>query len=178
MRQPRFAIVQAEPYLHELEVLTREFCDNFAAALRKEWGTRLQPGQIEAWIVGNIYMEPCQRIPQQDVSKRFVEFRQLTPRERSENRRFELLQKYVFKGKPPKKTFAKEMALQNARMIKDGEKRSRLIGSGTTDPDLMYDYLKKTLRQKKWRDLVELFSERAERLGKEGGKVFRNYPMG
>jgi hypothetical protein len=138
-----------------LETLTAKFCDDFTDELVRRAAQRYVP-QLGV-IVGFLFRELCDRASEQVVRETFGEYGPKGPREESERRRRRLLVSYVVRGKPPKKTFAKAMARWNAQQIEDGTPAA-VIGSGTPDPDLMYDYLKKTLRQKKYRNMLDEMS--------------------
>jgi hypothetical protein len=169
----------ARRVLSQLEILTRDFCDNFEEQARREMaqqeGRKFDPSPflIANTFVGHIFRELRWRMREPVVRVAFGRYGPRKPSEEINQRRRHFIwsyaREYAREGKPPKKkTFAREMAQHNARMIKAG-KREFLVGSGTTDTNLMHDYLKKTLRVKKWRDMVErecvFFRERHKEQG-------------
>jgi hypothetical protein len=129
--------------------LVREVYQRFAEEAKKDNIRR-----VEHSIVGLLFLELRHHYSDLSVRESFGRHAPLKPRQRSGWRRESFIMAYAREGRPPKKTFARKMAQINARLIAKGM-HERLIGSGTPDPDLMHDYLKKTLKVKKNRDSLD-----------------------
>ena len=162
-----------------LEILTRNFVADFAEMLEKERAGKQPAQDIARALIRCIFEDARQCFDEREVRKWFGQFGPQGSREQSQHRRAVLVTIYAREGKPPKKTFAREMAQLNARLIEAG-KLDELVGSGTSDPDLMYDYLKKTLRVEKNRRKLESRYAMYQELQKEQGgvKVFEITPWG
>jgi hypothetical protein len=151
-RNRRNALAKMAKAPRDLETLTRQFCIRFAAEMydhdqqEQEWSIQLE-------IVHRIFSELRKRRggnveDERELRELFADYAPRKPRAESQRRREQLAWFWGRSGKPRKKTFAYNMARLNT------EKRG-LVGTGTTDGDNMYDYFKKTLGQKRYRDEAE-----------------------
>jgi hypothetical protein len=129
------------------QILAREFCDNFEKGARYlTWrGTARSPSLLGEFLLLNIFLELKKRLGERAVRELFAEFAPKKPHAAAAIRQKMLLFKYFSNGKPPKRTFAREMAKQNADALKNG-KPEFLWGSGATDTDTMLGYLKDALK--------------------------------
>jgi hypothetical protein len=148
--------------------LRKSLCEEMRATVRR-WTGDLGPDEEfgttpERLILNGLFVAFQVRHGEHTVRDLFAEFAPKKKRELSTDRRELIARLYGYEGKPPKLQYARRLARINAAMLRDGRPRRELYGSGTTNADNMHDYLKKTLREKKYRDVADrTFAMRQQR---------------
>jgi hypothetical protein len=106
--------------------------------------------QLLALTIYSLIFELCRRKFNPKILQVLFPEEPFTPREFFDAQKDVVAEEYGRAGKPDKAAFARYMADYNK-----GRTREHRLGSGSEDPDNMKTYLKKLLREKKYRDTVD-----------------------